>query len=403
MHKSTFDDEQLEKLLQSFPKVKDNQDPDQLFAKISSRIEEEKVAEKQVNRKNPVRKKRTWILPTLASIAAVIIVVIVVPSFLYEQDHTMENAQIESQKEKMIEDDTGDNAENFLMMAEEGSMARIAAENQSHIIMDVEENQEILTAFVPDANAQFVVPISFIVPKEGASTRLKRLESIKDYLHEDEWGLSDYILENVKLSEKDNGKKLIIDVPINHSYGNGSTMEIIFLETVKLTAKQLGYEAVEFRTEGKLGIMLGNYGELTELNLKKNQTKGIYFVLQPNGHAQKFLVPIQMDVDFSDAIAAMKLPIELDTEQIILPIRAEINFKRITLNKEKNEAIIEFAEGTPLANDENSLLMIEAILMTAKEYGVQSVLFINASQNIIGPFNLLEPISIPLAVNPMPY
>lgn len=405
MHKSTFDEDQLEKLLQSMPKVKDHQDPEQLFAKISSRLDEENVVEKKIETKRTKRKKKIWFLPLLASISAVAIIAIVVPSFLHQQDSTMEKEKIESREEKTAEGVRGEHAKNFTMMAKEGEespIARMVMTPQSHVITDLLENQEIITVAVPDPNAMFVVPLSFIVPKDAETTKLERIQKIKEHLHEEEWGLSGFILEGVRFSEENDGKKLIINVPRDHQFGNGSTMETIFTETVKETAKGMGYEVVEFQTDGKPGIVLGNFGKITKINLTNPNAKEIYYNFEPNGVGQKFLVPIQMGDDFSGAIEAMKLPNELGIEQLKPSITKGVNFKSIVFDQKKKIATIEFREGTNIENDENSLLMIEAILMTAKEYGAQVVEFKNGPDSI-GPYNLLKPINVPLAVNPMPY
>ncbi|EKN67408.1 hypothetical protein P9E76_04985 [Schinkia azotoformans] len=406
MHKSTFNDDQLEKLLRNMPKVKDTQDPEQLFANISSRLEEKKIDVNGNDLIKTPKRKRTWILPTLASIAAIIIVSLVIPSFLYEQDSATEEVNKKANVQKSIIGEKQEEPENFTMMAEEGMMTRMAFDGGSHLITELPEDQEIITVAVPDVFAQFIVPISFIVPKDGEMTNLERIETIQEHLHEEDWGLSSYILENVKFSEEqmDNGvKKLIIDVPENHPYGNGSAMEIMFLSTVKEMAKQLGVSTVEFRTDSKPGIMLGNYGELKVLDLEKEKAKRLYYIFQPNGQIQKFLVPFPKEVEFTKALEEMKLPMEIDLQQIKPAIPESIQFKSVGIDPSTHHAVIEFAEGTTLTNDETNLLMVEAILMTAKEHGAQTVEFKNATVDFIGPFNMLESIQVPLAVNPMPY
>lgn len=406
MHKSTFDEEQLEKLLQNMPKVMDTQDPEQLFAKISSRLEEKKIEVNGNDLKKTSKRKKTWILPTLASIAAVIIVSLVIPSFLYEQDSATEEVNKKANVQKSTIGEKQEAPENFTMMAEEGPMARMAPVVQTHLITELPDDQEFLSVAVPDASAQFVVPISFVVPKDREITNLERIEMIQEHLHEEEWGLSSYILENVKFSEEqivNEAEKLIIDVPENHPYGNGSAMEVIFLSTVKEMAKQLGYSVVEFRTDGKPGIILGNYGELKALDLEKDKAKGLYYIYQPNGLIQEYLVPFTKEVGFSEALEEMKLPIDIDLQQIKPAIPEFIQFNVVDIDPSTHHAVIEFSEGTTLANDETNLLMVEAILLTAKEYGAHTVEFKNTSTDLIGPYNLLEPVKVPIAVNPMPY
>ncbi|NSL50491.1 GerMN domain-containing protein [Calidifontibacillus erzurumensis] len=403
MHKQTFDEEQLEKLLQNMPKVKDTQDPEQLFTIISSRIEE-KEQKPLLKEEKSTWKKKSWLLPTLASIAAIVIVAIVSPSFLYEQKKNEKQVAFDSQKENaaLNEQNEQTERENFTMMARE-MPSTVIDSSISHVITSKGDAEEILTVAIPDRNVQFVVPVSFVVPNNETETKLDRMETIQEHLYEDAWGLSNYILENVQYSEDKSSQALIVNVPANHTFGQGSAMEVIFLATVKEMAKQMGYQSVIFETEGKPGILLGNYGEITTLDLQKEEAKGVYYIFQPEGYLQKFLVPFPKEVSFSKALEMMKMPNEMDKRQLKPAIPEEIKIKSAKIDPKKNVAIVDFAEGTIVPNDENGLLMIEAILMTAKEFGVSAVEFNNVGVDIIGQYNLQNSIPVPLAVNPMPY
>lgn len=402
MDKITFEEKQLEELLQSMPKVRDHRSPEQIFANISPRLEENEEKPRSIE-KTTVRRKRAWIVPTFASAAAVLIIAIVIPSFLYDQDSTMENSQTQLKLERFIDDKESPPIENEVgIMGADVQLARLAPGSESRVITAISVEEEVVTVAVPDQNAQFVVPLSFVVPKGQG---LEQLNTINEHLREHEWGLSDYILEGVSISEgsTSNGiKKIVLDVSANHSYGNGSAMEVIFIATVKETFKQLGYDVAEFRTEGKPGINLGNYGDIQELNLENDSSRSIYYLYQPIEQAQPFLVPFPKENNFEKALDAMKSTDELGLHEITPSVPAEIQFDNIIVEREK-KVIIEFVEGTQLENEAKYRIMIEAILMTAKEYDFEFVEFKNSPVDVIGSYLLNGPITVPSGVNPMPY
>lgn len=403
MDKVTFDEKHLEQLLQSMPKVKDHRSPEQLFATISSRIEENE-AEKRLIETISTKRKRSWLVPTFASVAAILIIALVIPSFMLQQDSTMENSQTLLTDEATIEEKQSSPTENEVgIMGADVKLARIAPGTEPRVITAITAEEEVVTVAVPDQNAQFVIPLSFVVPKGDA---LAKVNTIQEHLQEEEWGLSEYILAGVLVSEGSttNGiKKVILDVSANHPYGNGSAMEVIFIATVKETFKHLGYDVVEFKTEGKPGIVLGNYGNLQELYLENKDTKNIYYLYQPLEQAQPLLVPFPREKDFTKALNAMKSTTELGFQEINPSIPEEIKFDNIIEDNQDHKVIVEFGDGTQLQNEAKFRIMIEAILMTAKEYGFEFVEFQNAPIDLIGPYQLNGPITVPLGVNPMPY
>ncbi|WP_017755623.1 GerMN domain-containing protein [Calidifontibacillus oryziterrae] len=400
MDKFTFDENKLEQLLQSMPKVRDHQTPEQLFASISSSLEE-KIAEDRPTYKNRKKQKPSWIVPAFASVAALLLLALVVPSFL-QQNSTMENSQVKLMEEPIAKDKAPIENEAGQLGAEM-RLFSIAPESESRVLSVIPEQEEVITVAVPDENIMFVVPLSFTVPK---GEKLAQVETINELLNEQEWGLSQYILEDVSLSEGQttNGdKKIILDVPADHSFGKGSAMEVIFIATVKETFRQLGYDVVEFTTAGKPGITLGNYGDLNELNLTNEETENVYYLYQPNEQIQPFLVPFPRENDFTKALAAMKSTTDLEIREVTPSIPEEVQFSNVIIENESGKVTIAFEDGTPLMNESKYKIMIEAILMTAKEFGFDAVQFENAAVDIIGPYELSKPIHVPIAVNPMGY
>jgi len=78
-------------------------------------------------------------------------------------------------------------------------------------------------------------------------------------------------------------------------------------------------------------------------------------------------------------------------------IPEEINFR---ITEDEKELVLEYTGKAILENNEKYSVMIDAILMTAKSYGFESVRFDNIKIVRIGNYILEQPIKVPEGVNP---
>ena len=107
MKKSEWSDKQLEELLRQMPKIKDHRNPRDIYQNLSLKR----------------RKKPAWILPAIASAAAVLLIVILIPKILVSNQIPMDQADEKSSKkmellsdkqEKTIEMKKGESSSNPL-------------------------------------------------------------------------------------------------------------------------------------------------------------------------------------------------------------------------------------------------------------------------------------------------
>jgi hypothetical protein len=64
-----------------------------------------------------------------------------------------------------------------------------------------------------------------------------------------------------------------------------------------------------------------------------------------------------------------------------------------------NTLFLSINTNSKLINDSNNLHSFEAVLLTAKEFGVEKVVVENAPLQSLGPFDLTKEINVPLAPN----
>lgn len=79
MRKSEWSDEQLEKLLREMPKIEDNRDPRDIYQNISLRLSK--------------RKQRSWLIPSAATAAVILIVAVLSSNLLGENSSSEQSAE----------------------------------------------------------------------------------------------------------------------------------------------------------------------------------------------------------------------------------------------------------------------------------------------------------------------
>jgi hypothetical protein len=385
MKKSEWSDHELEQLLQQMPKVKDHRDPRDIYQSLSLKAKK---------RKAPV-----WIVPSVASLAAVLLLFILAPQVW--QGNFQDSATRQESKE--VTDDRSNKMELTKINPEDDTKNEISNGNDISIMSapdataiyeeDVME-QQVITYAIPDQNAQILVPVSVLVPMENHSW-VELYQSQAEKLTEVQWGLSDYFPLNGTLSMVDE-QTLNIDVPEDHVYGNGSANETIFISTLEeMLSRNENLQKVTFSTNGNPGIMFGNNGERFEVNKPETKKKS-YFIFNPNNQNLPFIVPgIEVFSDIRTALESMRIGNE--TYGLEPSIPTEFVFD---INESSQEQLILTFTGKEQLTDESKYVYcIEAILLTAKEFGYKSVKFENSPIPQIGRFNMENEIRVPVAPN----
>jgi hypothetical protein len=384
MKKSEWSDHEIEQLLQQMPKVKDHRDPRDIYQSLSLKAKK---------RKAPV-----WIVPSVASLAAVLLLFILAPQVwqgnFQDSATKQESTEAKDETSNRMAKDAPENSTNTGIADDKHELSLLAAPTETAIYEEDLLEQQVITFTIPDQNAQILVPVSVVVPKD--KTWIEYYQDQSEKLTEVQWGLSDYYPLNATLSMV-NEHTMNVDVPAEHVYGNGSTNETLFINTLNETMnRHEDLQKITFSTNGSPGIILGNYGEVSEL--KKPETKKrSYYLFNPNNQNSPFIVPgIEEFSDIRTALESMRVGNE--TYGLNPSIPAEFAFD-INDNSQELLSLTFTGENIQLTDESKFVYCIESILLTAKEFGFKSVKFENSPLAQVGRFNLENELKVPAAPN----
>ncbi|PAE22028.1 GerMN domain-containing protein [Robertmurraya siralis] len=403
MRKSEWSDEQLEKLLREMPKIEDNRDPRDIYQNISLRLSK--------------KKQRSWIIPSVATAAVVLIIAVLSPNLLGENSSSEQSAesgnateQAERSEMNIIKDEgAGIAYENAVEENQDTPTSDDAAEervtsstidlNQEYTAVYAEDvdgaEENALTFAIPDEQNQIIVPITVLIQKEKGKSLFEQYTETMAKLHEKEWGLAEtFPLKNVELSVI-NDNILKVNVPSGQTY-QGSANEIAFTSVIKKTAKSLGLKGIELYTDNQPGIELGNEGELSGLDLSDDGNYAYYFYYSNVNPEVPYLVPYgESFTNIESALNAMKE--NVDTHQLSASIPQDIDIEEI--HGEKGMLTLQLNEESDMTSTRTILQTIEAILLTAKEFNYNKVKIEYSKLDKIGKFVFNEEMNVPIAPN----
>jgi hypothetical protein len=188
----------------------------------------------------------------------------------------------------------------------------------------------------------------------------------------------------------------LVDVPSTHQYGQGSTTETNFINVLqKDISSNSDIRKIKFSTNGKPGIELGNFGSKEELDIviEKNHS---FFFYYSEGNDIPYLVPsIETYKDIKTALEAMKKDQpQLGLKSSLLP---SLPINDVSINGKTLHVTI--TNNSSLRDDQLTLNAYEALLLTAKEFGLEKVIINNSPLKNLGPFDLTKENKVPRAPN----
>lgn len=384
MKKSEWSDKELIELLQEMPKIEDHRHPRDIYQNLPLKR----------------RKKIPWLLPGIATAAALFLFFILVPKLMdspqFSQDNSVKQEAAEGAKSLKENYDSSGTANSGTQEGKISTMEKAELNNQeiatTAVYDDAVKDGVVLTYWVPDDQVQNLIPVSTIVNNPDGKDWVTLFNENMGNLLETEWGMTDYYPLKATLSLDETGENIIVDVPLDNPYAQGSTSESIFINSIKNNvASNSSAKMIIFTSNGEPGLEMGNdfYKELP-VNPEKNHG---YFFYYPNGKDVPFLVPSPEPYnDIETALQAMESPI--DTHQL-QGSTLQIN----EVSTSNQSLVVTFKENANLKDDQLTLWSLEAILLTAKEFGFEKVIVNNPSIEKIGPFDLTQEIRVPAAPN----
>lgn len=408
MKKSQLSDKQLEQILGQMPKIKDHRDPRDIYQNIAHRVEK--------------RRMPAWVIPSAAMAAVLFLAFILSPGLMdwnQSADKSidsksssesnmamdMDTATKESaakktadQAEQNIKIDTSTEDENtgneFTAKVAENPYAGLNALYKEEL---VGQESEVLTYAIPDQNGQILVPITTTIPKEEGKPWIDSFTETMPKLKEEEWGLSEFYPVDATFNYNETSKTLNMDVKADHPFKDGSISSTLLLDAMSQNLSGMGIDKLTLTTEQKPGMDLGNLGVLEEspITPAANEMRA-YMFYQRDDNTQPFLVPTKEQFD---TIMLAFEQMRGNIEKLKLTASLPKDFSTAKIEPEEDSTELKIILDNKMALDNEFLPNLEAILMTAKEFGYQSVKFENAGTDQIGPFKLNDPIPVPVAPN----
>jgi hypothetical protein len=381
VRRSEWSDKQLEELLRQMPKIQDHRDPRDIYQSLSIK-------------KNKIKQ---WLLPGLASVAALLIFFILVPKLMIGNQYSQDKASQEKSSARQEMQTAEENSTLAFDKEDASSKERtFSGAEKTAIYEDEVGNGTVLTYWIPDPQAQILVPVSSIVTDKSDKSSLTLFNEKAVNLKEEDWGLSEYYPLNATLKLDENNSIVWVDVPANHQYGQGSTIETNFLNVLqKDVTSNSNIKKIKFLTNGQTGIDLGNYGRKEELNIEMEKNHAFFFYYT-EGNDIPYLVPsIETYKDINAALKVMKVDQpSFGLKSSLLP---SLPINNVSISEKT--LIVTVKENSNLQDDQNTLNAYESLLLTAKDFGFEKVLIKNSPLKKLGPFDLSRENKVPLAPN----
>lgn len=386
----------LEKLLHSMPKVEDTRSKDEILERLKN---DKRLSEKPVT---PLRQKRR-IVPFTAAAAALLLIAILVPSFMNSMNTGEQSADvgIPTNESKIALDEDAE-IENYSRDASSEFASSLAGTSQFAVYPADLNGGAIMHIGLQDAQA-VSIPVSILLTKEqleakgltGSSTDLELYKAFADELDEQSLGFQPMHPIDATFSESEG--QLSVFLNNKHKYDLSAAANEVFLHSLVQTFPS--YRTINIFNESGSPVEFDQVGQLEPLHQQGVEEHTPFYVYkQENG--QELLSPnfMQQAESFEEALHLMQTA----PNDLFAPtIPKKFNF---TVSQKKGIAVVTFSDTVQLdslAMNEASHL-IDALTLTAASFGVQLKL------NHVEPLdwnglNFREPLPRAMGSNPLPF
>lgn len=380
MKRREWNEEQIEQLLQKLPPVKDTRSAEDIYQNIK---------DKQQLKKN----SRRWIVPALATVAALLLFVFISPSLFHNATSYEESAMDSAATENSVKLESG-MSEAKLTQEKTFDMQDLKNKEPETFVTKASEEDEIITVGFTDGNAQNILPISLEANQK--QEKLEQLEEINPDLFTEELGPISYELSNTEFIDEGNPEEITIEYKGEPSLASSST-DTLYQNALIETFRWLDFKKMKLYTNNHAGIDFGHSGSKKDLEVKQENKKA-YFLYQFDEHTSKLLVPSPEPYDSIEiAIEAMKQGI---AERHLQPTIMK-GIETIKTKENGDQLEVEFHQDIEFQDSEPYIIMLESILLSAKEFGYRTVQFKGMNIDQVGVMDVTKPIEVPFSPNPI--
>ncbi|QFT89446.1 Sigma-X negative effector [Bacillus sp. THAF10] len=414
------DDEQVEKLLRQMPKIKDDREVKDIYRNIQPEITR--------------MPKKSKIMPSIALVAALMLLAIAVPMFMNQMntdlgfsgsntsfDSTNESsgkdkatmseeeesadanvAMETTHKEEEVESSIGDGEKEGKFAAAEMNQP----DEKTFLVTALDDTTQMtvtvgVSTAETDGDGPFIVPLTVIHPKEKDTTYIQALNNVRKKIDYDRYGtISPMMNDGGEVSEQSGGSSgPVIDIA-GMNKGLSSLQNTAFERELKETFRW-NYQRIVIANNGSTkNVEIGNH-VYNEPLLIEPLPRRAYYKYQVG--EVPLLVPSQMHYKaIGDTLNAMKtVPEQASYSRVEPSIPASIIVEGVRV--EDNVVIITFANSSILEDNEETIFALEAMMMVAKEFNMNGIIFESEQNGKIGNIILNEQLDVPIAANFIPY
>ncbi len=400
--------EQEKKLIEQLgqlPKVKDQQNKALLFEQINQKVKGETMMRK--------RKRVNWVVPSIATVAVVVLAFIMIQSGLFKQNYSADQStdlEIRTSEIGEVSDDSSELSAFEIEQTEDDDYEAMDSADFDYTVLgnrlvyyNDEYNLPIYTIGVQDLQAMYVIPISLVdTAATGIGYPNDVYNRISTFVDEDEFGVYEYPFDEIEFIFSEDLHEITMRVADDFVFPDSSTQMASFINIVNFMFADYPATVLNLETETKDYIELGQIGTMESLELEP--VKNLAYKIYQYEDKERLLIPIQQRISGESFFTIDEALLEMQYDQpdfnVTASIPADVEY---TVNPSDEDVVrITFEPNAKFGDNRETKEMIEAILMTAKSFGFIYVeLHLDDHVTQVSQFDLTAPIRVPDAVNPI--
>ncbi len=390
----------VEDLLKRLPKIQDKRSKQEILRNI------EKEFQTIDDDTRPRKRKKLWI-PVVATFCSIIVLLVVARSLDFDliqrNNSSMDIAINESATEReysselpendVIENNSVANSADRLLTDDSlFPFKNINEDTFSYSVEYIQKDNTIYTAWLVE-DLSYIIPIS-LIDSEGLVTNLEDYYmKLDQFVQPETYGLRNLQLEklDIQLDSAPNELEVIFNdtYPVTASSNHLQS----FRKLISYMFRPYGYEKLKVSGNHPFVEKLSEHNMLSLMELQPVA----YKKFQSSDKETTWLIPIEKGhiSSFEEALTEMTLNESANEVLATVPNDAQIEVET------KEDSVRAMIRSELLGNNQGTVTMIEAILMTAKSYGYDKV-DLDIGYNRVGKYDLTKELTVPIQVNPIP-
>jgi hypothetical protein len=385
MAKHHLDENHLEELLRNMPKLNDHRSSEEIYRNVKMGFNKKKKA------------KKSYLIPALSVIAAAIVFVLISPIFSQQNNSKSKSVGIVSNKDVSVHDIASTSSTKI----EKSKQVKI------NLLADRVQDSKIKKTAVYEQDAKGnniftygvftvdseVVPISIVSPKTNDDWATKYKQIALTFASKEKHHLDNYLPLHGKLTYDRNTKKVTIVIIKNALQSISEQVQLNLDRIVQYSFAYQDVKEVDFTDENGKPIELSEIGQVGNKMINKTPHTAFFSYKASNG--ESYLLPTDEQYPkLQDALEAMKTK----PDDFHLPVIPKNLHIKVKVNN-GTQATVQFTDNLHLQSIENSMNMIEGILLTAKNFGFTSVFFDHIEPLQWNGFDFTKSVKVPVAPN----